>query len=54
MAASAEAPLPAFVNGPFFSLIDRRGLVEDVPLNELLLNNVAELCADVLAGAVDG
>lgn len=48
MAQSAEAPLAAFVNAPFFAGLDREHLKEAIPLNSLLLDQVALLAASVL------
>jgi hypothetical protein len=51
MGDAAKAPLYAFVNGPFFARLDRRSLDESVALNNLLLDEVARLCATALAKA---
>jgi hypothetical protein len=48
MGTTAPAPVPAFVNAPFFARLDRRSLDEAVPLNDLLLTEVARLCADAI------
>jgi hypothetical protein len=50
----ATAPLPAFVNAPFFARLDRLSFEEAVPLNDLLLCEVAHLCADAALRAVEG
>ncbi|GAA0902311.1 DUF3883 domain-containing protein [Virgisporangium aurantiacum] len=42
------APLPAFVNAPFFAQLDRKGMNAAVPLNDMLLSQVAALCADAV------
>jgi hypothetical protein len=49
MGEHAAAPLGAHVNAPFFSKLARVDLEETVPLNELLMREVADLCA---AGAL--
>lgn len=49
MGEAATAPLHAFVNAPFFARLDRRSLDESVALNDLLLQEVARLCAAALA-----
>lgn len=49
MGEHATAPLGAHVNAPFFSKLARVDLEETVPLNDLLMNEVADLCA---AGAL--
>ncbi|MFC8849463.1 MULTISPECIES: sacsin N-terminal ATP-binding-like domain-containing protein [unclassified Micromonospora] len=45
MGEAAQAPMPAFVNAPFFAQLDRRSLSPSIPLNSLLLTEVARLCA---------
>ncbi|GAA0902738.1 sacsin N-terminal ATP-binding-like domain-containing protein [Virgisporangium aurantiacum] len=45
MGEAAPAPMPAFVNAPFFAQLDRRSLSPSIPLNDLLLTEVARLCA---------
>ena len=42
------APLPAFVNAPFFAQLDRKSMNAAVPLNDMLLSQVAALCADAV------
>ncbi|MCO1593819.1 DUF3883 domain-containing protein [Micromonospora sp. RHAY321] len=44
------APLPAFVNAPFFAQLDRKSMNAAVPLNDMLLSQVAALCADAVRG----
>lgn len=46
MGGDAAAPLAAYVHAPFFARLDRQTLKPGVPLNRLLLDEVAELCAD--------
>ncbi len=43
MGEAAGAPLPAHVNGPFFTRLARLDLDTDVPLNSLLLDELATL-----------
>ncbi len=45
MGEAAPAPLAGFVNAPFFARLDRRSLDTAIPLNDLLLNQAAALCA---------
>lgn len=54
MGAEAPAPFAGFANAPFFARLDRRALNEDVPLNDLLLTEIAHLCADAVLGQVAG
>ncbi|GAB3861588.1 sacsin N-terminal ATP-binding-like domain-containing protein [Dactylosporangium cerinum] len=42
------APLPAFVNAPFFAQLDRKSMNAAVPLNDMLLSQIAALCADAV------
>ncbi|MEV0570315.1 DUF3883 domain-containing protein [Dactylosporangium sp. NPDC050588] len=49
MGVAAPAPMPAFVNAPFFAKLDRESLSFSVPLNDMLLNEVARLCAQAVA-----
>lgn len=51
MGEDARAPMAAFVNAPFFAQLDRRSLSPSIPLNDLLLTEVARLCARAAAGA---
>jgi hypothetical protein len=51
MGETAQAPMPAFVNAPFFAQLDRRSLSPSVPLNDLLLTEVARLCARAVTDA---
>ncbi|WP_156135109.1 sacsin N-terminal ATP-binding-like domain-containing protein [Arthrobacter sp. L77] len=53
MGIQAVAPLPALVNAPFASRADRRTLSESVPVNELLLQSVAKICAALLAAGAN-
>ncbi|WP_345133402.1 sacsin N-terminal ATP-binding-like domain-containing protein [Dactylosporangium darangshiense] len=48
MGEAAPAPMPAFVNAPFFAQLDRRSLSPSIPLNDLLLTEVARLCAQAV------
>ncbi|MFD1145512.1 sacsin N-terminal ATP-binding-like domain-containing protein [Saccharothrix hoggarensis] len=54
LGANTRYPLAALVNGPFFARLDRRDLQESVHLNDVLFNEVAELCADALIAAYRG
>ena len=47
-------PLPAYVHAPFFARLDRQTLKAEVPLNRLLLDQVAELCADAASDSGEG
>ncbi|GIF23408.1 hypothetical protein BJ973_000234 [Actinoplanes tereljensis] len=49
MGAAAPVLMPAFVNAPFFAQLDRQNLLTSVPLNDLLLTEVARLCAAAVA-----
>ncbi|WP_344648734.1 sacsin N-terminal ATP-binding-like domain-containing protein [Cryptosporangium japonicum] len=51
MGEAAQAPMPAFVNAPFFARLDRRSLSSAIPLNDLLLTEVARLCARAVSDA---
>lgn len=51
MGEEAHAPLPAHVNAPFFAKLARVNLEQSVPLNDMLLDQVAELCARLLLAA---
>ena len=54
MGEDAVAPLPAHVNAPFFAKLARVNFEQSVPLNDMLLDQVAELCARVLLHAHSG
>ncbi|MGN9805590.1 sacsin N-terminal ATP-binding-like domain-containing protein [Micromonospora sp. L32] len=54
MSETAPAPMAGFVNAPFFARLDRRSLDPEIPLNDLLLDQVANLCARATKLAVDG
>ncbi|MET7397134.1 DUF3883 domain-containing protein [Dactylosporangium sp. NPDC005572] len=54
MGEGALAPLAGFVNAPFFARLDRRSLDATIPLNNLLLDQAAVLCARVTRLALDG
>jgi hypothetical protein len=54
MGDDARSPLPAHVNAPFFAKLARVNLEGSVPLNDLLLDEAAALCADMLLGASTG
>ncbi|MDI1463380.1 DUF3883 domain-containing protein [Catellatospora sp. KI3] len=54
MGEAAAAPLAGFVNAPFFARLDRRTLDLGVALNDLLLNQVALMCARVIDLACRG
>lgn len=54
MGDSAVAPLAALVNAPFFAHLDRRGIERTVPLNQMLLGEVAALCARAAVLTVHG
>ncbi len=54
MGETVLAPLAGFVNAPFFARLDRRSLDTEIPLNDLLLDEVAALCARVTQLAVGG
>lgn len=54
MGEQVGCPLPAYVQAPFFSSLDRRSLDASYPINALFLDEVAELAADLLVAAVDG
>jgi hypothetical protein len=51
MGPDAAAPLAAYVHAPFFARLDRQSLKTGVPLNRLLLDQIAELCADAASDA---
>ncbi len=44
MEAIAKSPCAAHLNAPFYSDIDRKKLVENVPLNDYFLDAIAALC----------
>ena len=50
MGAETTAPMPCFVDAPFFSDIDRRSANLLLPLNAFLLNAVADLCVKFVLG----
>lgn len=54
MGEDAVAPLAGFVNAPFFARLDRRSLDASIPLNDLLLDQAAALCARTAQFAVSG
>jgi hypothetical protein len=54
MGEDAVAPLAGFVNAPFFARLDRRSLDATIPLNDLLLDQAAALCAQAALLAVSG
>jgi hypothetical protein len=54
MGPNAAAPLAAHINAPFFSKLARVDLEESVPLNEFLLDQVADLCAEAICLAAAG
>lgn len=47
-------PLPAYLQAPFFSSLDRRSLNDAYPINALFLNEAAQLAADLLVAVTDG
>ncbi|WP_252976038.1 sacsin N-terminal ATP-binding-like domain-containing protein [Janibacter melonis] len=54
MGDRVECPLPAYLQAPFFSSLDRRSLDETYPINELFLDEAAALAADLLTAATEG
>ena len=54
MGRSAAAPLAALVNAPFVAHLDRRSIEWTVPLNEMLIGEVAALCAQAAVLAARG
>ena len=54
MGPDASAPLPAHVNAPFFAKLARVDLEESVPVNDMLLDEIAELCARLLLAVSHG
>ena len=52
MGREAESPLTGYIDAPFFTDIDRRGLDLSLPLNETLLEVAAEVCADAALAIV--
>ena len=54
MGDDAQAPIPAHVNAPFFAKLARVSLEESVPLNDMLLDQIAELSARLLLAAPKG
>ncbi len=54
MGETVPAPLAGFVNAPFFARLDRRSLDTEIPLNDLLLDQVALLCARTTQLALRG
>ena len=54
MGPNAIAPLAAHVNAPFFSRLARVDLEESIPLNDFLLDQVADLCAEAVGLAAAG
>ena len=54
MGPNAVAPLAAHVNAPFFAKLARADLEESIPLNEFLLDEVADLCAETILLAAAG
>ena len=54
MGENAVAPLAAHVNAPFFAKLARVDFEESIPLNEFLLDQVADLCAEAISLAAAG
>ncbi len=54
MGPNAVAPLAGHVNAPFFAKLARADLEESIPLNEFLLDEVADLCAETILLATAG
>ncbi|MBT8227012.1 MAG: DUF3883 domain-containing protein, partial [Dactylosporangium sp.] len=54
MGRNARAPLAAHVNAPFFAKLARVNLEQSVPLNDILLDEVATLCVRLLLASADG
>ncbi|GAA1928577.1 sacsin N-terminal ATP-binding-like domain-containing protein [Nocardioides marmoribigeumensis] len=54
MGEQVTCPLPAYLQAPFFSSLNRRSLDEDYPINALFLDEAAELAADLLVAATEG
>lgn len=48
MGADAHSPFHGHLNAPFVVPIARKGLLEDTPINELILDEAAKLCADIV------
>ena len=53
MGEAAECPLTGYIDAPFFTDIDRRGLDLSLPLNETLLEVAAEVCAGTALAIVE-
>lgn len=54
MGEQVSCPLPAYLQAPFYSSLNRRSLDEAYPINALFLNEAAELAADLLIAATEG
>ncbi|WP_180934043.1 hypothetical protein [Nocardioides ungokensis] len=54
MGEQVGCPLPAYLQAPFFSSLDRRSLNEAYPINEMFLNEAALLATDLLLAATEG
>ncbi|NKY08832.1 sacsin N-terminal ATP-binding-like domain-containing protein [Cellulomonas hominis] len=54
MGEQVACPLPAYLQAPFFSSLNRRSLDEAYPINALFFNAAAELAADLLVAATEG
>ena len=54
MGEHAHAPFPGHVNAPFFAKLARVDFEESIPLNDFLLDEIAELCATIVALAASG
>ena len=52
MGKEAESPLTGYIDAPFFTDIDRRGLDLSLPLNDTLLEVAAEVCASTALAIV--
>lgn len=48
MGPNARAPIAAHVDAPFFSKLARIDFEEGIPLNDFLLDQVADLCAETI------
>lgn len=51
MSVEAHSPLHGHVNAPFAVPIARKGLIEDAPLNTLLIDVASDACAEVALAA---
>lgn len=54
MGEDSRSPFPGHVNAPFVTSMDRRALDLSVHLNDFLLDQVADLVADLFSRGVDG